>query len=265
MSFVDGTAAPDAIAVDAMAAAQAWLLDMEAFGIELLPRRVAGESAAVAAAAPSTQQRAPVQPTAPSTQRTATTASAVERSAALQCVAAEAAACSACGLATGRTQVVPGQGAATARLMFVGEAPGAEEDRTGLAFVGEAGQLLTRMIQAMGLQREDVFIANVLKCRPPENREPAVDEAQACRGFLLRQLAIVDPDVIVALGAHAARNLLQLTGPLGAMRGKVHTLGRAQVVATYHPSYLLRSPDMKRAAWQDLKFALSLLPARDGA
>lgn len=156
---------------------------------------------------------------------------------------------------------MPGQGSARARLFFVGEAPGAEEDMQGLAFVGAAGQLLTKMIAAIGLAREQVFIANVLKCRPPENRDPAPAEVTACRSFLLRQIAAVDPDVIVTLGAHATRSLLQREGPLGRMRTERHRFGRAELVVTYHPAFLLRSPDMKRAAWEDLKRAKALLDA----
>lgn len=180
----------------------------------------------------------------------------------LAAIAREIEACRACQLGTCRTRTVPGQGSAKARLLFVGDAPGEEEDRQGDAFVGEAGQLLSRMIVAMGLAREDVFITNVLKCRPPDDRDPAADEMAACSPFLLRQIAALDPDVIVTLGAHATRHLLQRDGPLGKMRGLRQLFGRAELVVTYHPAYLLRSPGMKREAWEDLKRAKVLL---DGA
>jgi DNA polymerase len=143
--------------------------------------------------------------------------------------------------------------------MFIGEAPGADEDAQGLAFIGMAGQLLTKMIGAMGLTRDDVFIANILKCRPPENREPQPDEVAQCVGYLERQLAVVRPKVVVALGSHAARNLLGVTTTVGKLRGKVHDTHGTQVVVTYHPAYLLRSPGEKPKAWEDLKFVLKLL------
>lgn len=244
--------------VDISAALQAWMLELDSFSIDMVPRfadrpvpsqvlSVMSTHSAESMRSSEAQQGAPF------------AEAPVDRAAALQCIAQEIAACKACDLAAGRTRVVPGQGSAHARMLFVGEAPGAEEDRTGDAFVGEAGQLLTRMIGAMGLQREQVFITNVVKCRPPENRDPLEHEAAACRAFLLRQLASVNPEVVVALGAHATRSLLQHDGPLSAMRGRVHDVGRMKVVATYHPSYLIRMPSMKRAAWEDLKLALSLL------
>lgn len=184
----------------------------------------------------------------------------------LAAVAAEAAACERCELCRERTQVVPGQGASAARLVFVGEAPGAEEDRQGLAFVGPSGALLTKMIGAMGLGRDEVFIANVLKCRPPGNRDPQPFEVAACMPFLKRQLRAVGAECIVTLGAHAARVLLDTDVSVGRLRGKVHTFEGASVVATYHPAYLLRNEGMKRAAWQDLQLAMRVLgiepPAR---
>ncbi len=176
--------------------------------------------------------------------------------------------CTKCGLAETRINTVFGQGNPDARLVFVGEAPGAEEDRQGLAFVGRAGQLLTRMIAAMGLTREDVFICNVLKCRPPENRDPAPDEIAACSPYLLQQLLTIQPEVIVALGAPAARTLLQTRESIGRLRGRFHDYypsGSALVgdavplMPTYHPAYLLRNPADKAKTWQDLQKVMALL------
>jgi DNA polymerase len=178
---------------------------------------------------------------------------------ALESIAQEAAACTRCSLATTRNRVVPGQGNPDAAIMFVGEAPGADEDQQGLAFVGRAGQLLTRMIEAMGLQREDVFIANVLKCRPPGNRDPQPDEVVSCSPFLERQLAVVRPRVVVALGGHAMKSLLGSDATVGRMRGAVHDYRGTPLVVTYHPAYLLRSPAMKKPAWDDLKLALKVI------
>lgn len=167
------------------------------------------------------------------------------------------ASCTRCELHATRTQTVFGTGNPSARWMFIGEAPGAEEDRQGEPFVGRAGQLLTAMLKAAGFRREDVYIANVLKCRPPGNRDPRPEEARACRGYLERQIELVSPDLVVAVGRIAAQNLLATDTPLGKLRGKVHSLGarRWPLIVTYHPAYLLRSPAEKRKAWQDLVFA----------
>jgi len=160
--------------------------------------------------------------------------------------------CSACGLCQGRTLAVPGTGSRNARLLLLGEAPGADEDRAGEPFVGRAGRLLDQMLLAIGLSRQQVYIANVLKCRPPQNRDPAPDELAACRPFLDRQIALLRPQVILALGSFAAQSLLGGDGRVGALRGRVHRCGDSAVVVTYHPAYLLRSPDDKRRAWEDL-------------
>jgi uracil-DNA glycosylase len=168
--------------------------------------------------------------------------------------------CTRCKLHTlGRRQIVFGTGSMTAEIMFVGEAPGADEDEQGVPFVGRAGQLLTKMIGAMGLRREDVYIANVLKCRPPGNRNPEPDEIQTCEPFLFRQLASIQPKVVIALGAFAARTLLQTEDPISRLRGRVFDYRGAKLIPTFHPSYLLRSPGNKREAWDDLKTALALL------
>jgi len=168
--------------------------------------------------------------------------------------------CTRCKLhGLGRRQIVFGVGNPHAELLFVGEAPGADEDAQGEPFVGRAGQLLTRMIQAMGLTRDEVYIANVVKCRPPGNRNPEPDEISACEPFLARQIAAIGPRVIVTLGAFAVRSLLRSDAPVSRLRGRVHEYRGAQLVPTFHPSFLLRSPGYKREAWEDLKRALALL------
>jgi uracil-DNA glycosylase len=183
----------------------------------------------------------------------------VDAPAELAKIAAEAAACRRCPLGETRKNAVPGQGSPRAELMFIGEAPGADEDEQGLAFVGAAGQLLTKMIGAMGMTRDEVYIANILKCRPPGNREPQPDEVAQCTPFLARQLAVIRPKVVCALGSHAARNLLGVPTAVGKLRGQVHDAHGTQVVVTYHPAYLLRSPGEKPKAWEDLKLVLKLL------
>jgi uracil-DNA glycosylase len=168
--------------------------------------------------------------------------------------------CTRCKLHTlGRTQIVFGVGNPTADLMFVGEAPGADEDIQGIPFVGRAGQLLTKMIEAMGLTRDEVYIANVLKCRPPGNRNPEPDEIAQCQPFLFRQLESVQPKVVIALGAFAARTLLNTDAPISRLRGRVHHFRGRKLIPTFHPSFLLRSPGYKREAWEDLKLAVAEL------
>jgi DNA polymerase len=168
--------------------------------------------------------------------------------------------CTRCKLhGQGRKQIVFGVGNPAADIMFVGEAPGADEDTQGVPFVGRAGQLLTKMIEAMGLSRDDVYIANVLKCRPPNNRDPQPDEVESCEPFLFQQIATVQPKVVIALGAFAARALLKTQDPISRMRGRVYKYRGADLIPTFHPSFLLRSPGYKREAWEDLKKALGLL------
>jgi DNA polymerase len=168
--------------------------------------------------------------------------------------------CTRCKLhAQGRKQIVYGVGSPAADVMFVGEAPGADEDVQGIPFVGRAGQLLTKMIEAMGLRRDEVYIANVLKCRPPNNRDPQPDEVESCEPFLFKQIASVQPQVIIALGAFAARALLKTQDPISRMRGRVYEYRGAKLIPTFHPSFLLRSPGYKREAWEDLKKALGVL------
>jgi DNA polymerase len=159
----------------------------------------------------------------------------------------------------GRRQVVFGVGNPNAELMFVGEAPGHDEDVQGIPFVGRAGQLLTKIIEAIGLTRDAVYIANVIKCRPPENRNPEPDEVATCQPFLFRQIRTISPKVIVALGSFAAKSLLQTDAPISRLRGRVYDLEGAKLICTFHPAYLLRSPDRKRDTWEDMKRARVLL------
>ncbi len=169
---------------------------------------------------------------------------------------AEVAPCTKCDLCKTRTQTVFGSGNKNAEWMFIGEAPGQSEDLQGLPFVGKAGQLLTEMLRAIGLDREQVFIANVVKCRPPANRDPSSIEIETCKPYLLRQLALLKPKIIVVLGRVAAQALLNTDEPIGKLRGRMHSLNDTPVVVVYHPAYLLRSLLDKRKAWADLKLAM---------
>lgn len=174
-------------------------------------------------------------------------------------LAGAVAACRKCGLAETRTQAVFGVGAREAPWMVVGEAPGADEDRQGEPFVGRAGQLLTAMLLAAGFPRQQVYIANVLKCRPPANRDPRENEVEACSAYLLRQIELVRPRLILAVGRIAAQHLLGTQAPLGKLRGRIHVHEPSGIplVVTYHPAYLLRSPGQKARAWEDLKLAMA--------
>ena len=176
-----------------------------------------------------------------------------ERSAELASLAGAVTGCTRCRLCEGRTQVVFGSGNADADLMFIGEGPGAEEDRRGLPFVGAAGELLTRIIQAIEMSREEVYIANVVKCRPPGNRDPQPDEVAACRGYLERQIALVQPRAIVALGRIAAQTLLGTDLPIGRMRGQWFRSQGVPTMVTYHPAALLRNSALKRPTWEDMQ------------
>jgi uracil-DNA glycosylase len=175
-------------------------------------------------------------------------------------VSAEVAGCTKCGLSACRTRTVFGVGDRAAQWLVVGEAPGADEDRQGEPFVGRAGQLLNSMLRGIGLQREQVFIANVLKCRPPNNRDPEPGEVEQCLPYLERQVALLQPRIMLAVGRIAAQNLLATDTPIGKLRGHVHRFAASgtPLVVTYHPAYLLRSPTEKRKAWEDLKFARSV-------
>ena len=168
--------------------------------------------------------------------------------------------CSRCKLHTlGRTQIVFGAGNPGADLMFVGEAPGADEDEQGIPFIGRAGQLLTKIIEAIDLTRDDVYIANIIKCRPPQNRNPEPDEVASCEPFLFRQIDVIQPKVIVALGKYAAQTLLRTETPISRLRGQVFDYRGAKLIPTFHPAYLLRNPSSKREVWEDMKLVRSLL------
>src|SRR6516162_3970480 len=179
---------------------------------------------------------------------------------ALAAIRADIGDCTRCKLHTlGRKQIVFGVGNPEADLMFVGEAPGADEDEQGIPFVGRAGQLLTKIIEAIGLTRDDVYIANVIKCRPPQNRNPEQDEVDTCEPFLFRQIDTIKPKVIVALGTFAARALLRTLDPISRLRGRVYDYRGAKLIPTFHPAYLLRNPSSKREVWEDMKRVRSLL------
>jgi len=181
-----------------------------------------------------------------------------ERTAALAAVAREVAACTRCPeLARNRTQTVFGAGNPRARLVFCGEAPGYDEDRQGEPFVGRAGQLLNKIIAACTMRREEVYILNILRCRPPDNRNPSPVEAANCREYLDRQLAVIQPEFICCLGAVAAQNLLETTASIGKLRGRFHDYNGIQVLCTYHPAYLLRNPAAKRPTWDDMQLLMA--------
>jgi len=183
---------------------------------------------------------------------------AAERAALLEIIRQEVAGCTRCAeLASTRTQTVFGVGNPNARLMFIGEAPGADEDRQGEPFVGRAGQLLTRIIEACRMSRGEVYIGNVLKCRPPGNRTPEPDEVEHCRGYLERQLAIIRPEYICCLGLVASQALLKTTNTMGRLRGKFFDFRGIPVLCTYHPAYLLRNPSAKREVWEDMKMLMA--------
>jgi DNA polymerase len=222
-------------------------------GVEQLPKpraRRGGEARAASATAPAASSpiaaaAAPPAPVAPASADS------------LELIRQEVAACQACNeLACTRTQTVFGVGNPRARLCFLGEAPGADEDRQGEPFVGRAGQLLTRIIEACTLKRSDVYILNVLKCRPPGNRTPAPDEVENCRGFLDRQLALIKPEFICCLGSVAAQTLLRSTTPISRLRGKFVDYRGIKVLCTYHPAYLLRNPAAKKDVWDDMKILM---------
>ncbi len=183
------------------------------------------------------------------------------RASELATLAAAAAGCTRCRLSEGRTKVVFGSGNPAAELMFVGEGPGAEEDRQGLPFVGAAGELLNRIIQAIEKTRDEVYIANVVKCRPPGNRDPQPDEVATCRGYLDRQIALVRPRVLVALGKVAAQTLLGNDSPIGRMRGQWFKVQGIPTMVTYHPAALLRNPALKRPTWEDMQQVRDFLRA----
>jgi len=179
---------------------------------------------------------------------------------ALREVRADLGDCTRCKLhRLGRQHIVFGAGNPNADLMFIGEAPGHDEDVQGEPFVGRAGQLLTKIIESIGLKREDVYIANLIKCRPPENRNPDPDEVETCEPFLFRQVETIRPKVIVALGTFATHALLKTQDPISRLRGRIYTYGHAKLIPTFHPAFLLRSPDRKRDVWEDMKKVRAML------
>jgi uracil-DNA glycosylase len=182
-----------------------------------------------------------------------------DKAAALEEIRRDIGPCQRCDLAKARHTIVFGDGDPNARLMFVGEGPGADEDAQGLPFVGRAGQLLNNMIAAMGLRRDQVYIANIVKCRPPQNRVPEPQEAHTCVPFLFRQIDVIAPEVLVALGSTAATYLLGGKSPLSALRGRIHQARGAKLIVTYHPAFLLRDPRQKKEAWADLQIAMAEL------
>lgn len=262
------------------------LESLESAGVKQIDRKLAaklttpaakrGESAKAATARPATPRAsaapqsasraaspAPAAPTTTAPQRekdiswSGAALPLAKRVDALAVVQTEVAACRQCKeLASTRTQTVFGVGDPQARLVFIGEAPGADEDQQGVPFVGRAGQLLTKIIEACTLNRAEVYILNVLKCRPPGNRTPLPDEVENCRGFLERQLQIIRPEFICCLGAVASRSLLDLQLPMGKLRGNFYKYGDANVLCTYHPSYLLRNPAAKKDVWEDMKLLM---------
>ncbi len=181
------------------------------------------------------------------------------RAVALQAIRDEIGDCQRCPLAPTRNKLVFGDGDPNARLMFVGEGPGADEDAQGLPFVGRGGQLLNNMINAMGLKREEVYIANIVKCRPPKNRVPEPIEANTCKPFLFQQIEVIQPEVIVALGSTAATYLLGAKASLSSLRGRIHHAFNTKLIVTYHPAFLLRDPTQKKEAWKDLQMAMAEL------
>jgi|SRR4051812_10268323 uracil-DNA glycosylase family 4 len=182
-----------------------------------------------------------------------------DKPAALKLIREDIGDCTRCRLSQQRTNIVFGVGNTDADIMFIGEGPGADEDAQGEPFVGRAGQLLNNMITAMGIKREDVYIANVVKCRPPGNRTPERDECDTCSPFLMKQIEVIKPKIIVALGAVAAKNLLGLNDSMANLRGRIYDFRNTKLVVTYHPAYLLRDPRQKGEAWKDLQMVMKYL------
>ncbi len=216
------------------------------------------EIPAAVKAAPETP-RMPKAPALPILEHPSAPVAPADKAAALQAIRDEIGNCTRCSLAAGRHNIVFGDGDPNARLIFVGEGPGADEDAQGLPFVGRAGQLLNNMIAAMGLRRDQVYIANIVKCRPPQNRVPEPQEAHTCSPFLFRQIDVIRPEVIVALGSTAATWLLGAKSPLAGLRGRIHQFRGAKLIVTYHPAFLLRDPRQKKEAWADLQIAMAEL------
>ena len=242
----------------ALAGLIAYLGEMGYGDLYVDSNRSPARNAVAPSSPPPPQQPAPAAPIPASGELSG---EAAGRAAELAALAAAAAGCTRCRLSEGRTKVVFGAGNPAAELMFVGEGPGAEEDRQGLPFVGAAGELLNRIIQAIEKTRDEVYIANVVKCRPPGNRDPQPDEVTACRGYLDRQIALVRPRVLVALGKVAAQALLGNDSPIGRMRGQWYQVQGIPTMVTYHPAALLRNPALKRPTWEDMQQVRDFLRA----
>lgn len=247
---IEETAVAEPASAPAPEMPQDIVYDEPAFWDEPAESSDAADDWAAYAAAPTGADGVPMLDSSPAEEATANAVSLMDWDALAEAVAD----CRACGLCETRTQTVFGVGDQGADLMIVGEAPGADEDRAGEPFVGRAGQLLNRMLAAIGLRREQVYIANVLKCRPPGNRDPKAEEAMQCEAFLMRQIALVRPKVILSVGRISAQHLLRTETSVGRLRGRWLDLGEQRIPlrVTYHPAYLLRSPDQKAKAWDDL-------------
>lgn len=235
---------------------------LKALRLEMETLKLHGHECVHGTLPPDWLARLDVKETKPEPVKTAVSAGKETRDDSLDKIASDVRDCRLCPLSGTRTQTVFGVGNPRARLMFVGEAPGADEDRRGEPFVGRAGQLLTRMIGAMGLEREDVFIANVLKCRPPENRTPLPSEVEKCEPYLIRQIETIRPEVICALGAVASSTLLRTETPISRLRGKFHSYHDTPLMPTFHPSYLLRNESAKKDVWSDLRMVMKRLGLR---
>ena len=258
------------------------MTDARALAVEYLKQqRLLGGNSVILAEARNTEQGAAAAPAAPAAPATVVSAPSsvvpapgisfdppsadlfaadpIQQAATLDDVASIITACRKCKLCDGRTKTVPGEGPATARLVVIGEGPGRTEDETGRPFVGRAGELLTKILEAIKLPREQVYICNIVKCRPPENRLPQYDEIAACLPFLYRQIELVKPKAILAMGGTAAQSLLNTKQSLGALRNQVHRFRGIPVVVTYHPAALLRNPNWKRPTWDDVRIAARLL------
>lgn len=252
-----------ALAPELEAALEARLRYYRDLGIYNLYRY--GEPEETSAAVPTSEPETDISPRTTTITAPATTADLriflpEQRATALEAIRNDIGECTRCPLAfQGRHTIVFADGNPNARLMFVGEGPGADEDVQGLPFVGRAGQLLNNMINAMGLKRSEVYIANVVKCRPPQNRTPEPEEANTCMQFLWRQIDVIRPEVIVALGATAATYLLGGKASLASLRGRIHNVRDSKLIVTYHPAYLLRDPRQKAEAWKDLQIAMKEL------
>jgi uracil-DNA glycosylase family 4 len=228
-------------------------------GIHDFYRRPIEQSDAAVVAAATATIAEPTEPPAdmPRTKPAATVEQSTDRVSTLRLIREEMGDCTRCRLhKQGRKQIVFGVGNPHADLMFIGEAPGADEDEQGEPFVGRAGQLLTNMIKAMGLRREDVYIANIIKCRPPGNRTPERDECETCSVFLMQQIKVISPKAIVALGAVAAKTLLAVNAPMSELRGKWYDFRGTKLAITYHPAFLLRDPRQKKETWKDLQMVM---------